>query len=218
LPAARDFKRAYDGDRGPNTGGMGSFAPARGVDVEAVRDQVHLPVIREPARRGSPFVGVLYAGLMLTESGPKILEFNARFGDPEAEVILPRVNSDLAALLVSATRGELEGITPIEVSPEACVGIVLCSGGYPGPFEKGKPITGLPEAERMPSVQIFHAGPAIEGGRRVSAGGRVLVVTALGPSLSEAAARAYEACDTIEFEGKHLRRDIPPKSARLTKP
>src|SRR5260370_1291293 len=151
---------------------------------------------------------------MLGEVGANNVGLKARFGDPEAEVILARVNSDLAALLISATLGELEGITPLEVSPEACVGIVLCSGGYPGPFEKGKPITGLPEAERMPSVQIFHAGTAIEGGRLVTAGGRVLVVTAMGPSLSEAAARAYEAADAIEFEGKHLRRDIPPKSAR----
>ena len=221
LPTARDYKQVYDGDRGPNTGGMGGHSPAASMDAATsseVLREIIWPTLKGLSAEGRPFCGVLYAGLMLTESGPKILEFNARFGDPEAEVILPRVNSDLAALLVSATRGELEGITPIEVSPEACVGIVLCSGGYPGPFEKGKPITGLPEAERMPSVQIFHAGTAIEGGRLVTAGGRVLVVTALGPSLSEAAARAYEACDTIEFEGKHLRRDIPPKSARLTKP
>jgi phosphoribosylamine---glycine ligase len=221
LPTARDYKQVYDGDRGPNTGGMGGHSPAASMDAATsseVLREIIWPTLKGLSAEGRPFCGVLYAGLMLTESGPKILEFNARFGDPEAEVILPRVNSDLAALLVSATRGELEGITPIEVSPEACVGIVLCSGGYPGPFEKGKPITGLPEAERMPSVQIFHAGTAIEGGRLVTAGGRVLVVTALGPSLSEAAARAYEACDTIEFEGKHLRRDIPPKSARPTKP
>lgn len=221
LPTARDYKKVYDGDRGPNTGGMGGHSPAASMDAAAcsqVLKEIIWPTLKGLSAEGRPFCGVLYAGLMLTESGPKILEFNARFGDPETEVILPRVNSDLAALLVSATRGELEGITPIEVSPEACVGIVLCSGGYPGPFEKGKPIMGLPEAERMPSVQIFHAGTAIEGGRLVTAGGRVLVVTAMGPSLSEAAARAYEACDTIEFEGKHLRRDIPPKSARQTKP
>jgi phosphoribosylamine--glycine ligase len=221
LPTARDYKRVYDGDRGPNTGGMGGHSPAASMDAATsseVLREIIWPTLRGLSAEGRPFCGVLYAGLMLTESGPKILEFNARFGDPEAEVILPRVNSDLAALLISATLGELEGITPLEVSPEACVGIVLCSGGYPGPFEKGKPITGLPEAERMPSVQIFHAGTAIEGGRLVTAGGRVLVVTAMGPSLSEAAARAYEAADTIEFEGRHLRRDIPPKSARQTKP
>src|SRR5512132_2231637 len=221
LPTARDYKKVYDGDRGPNTGGMGGHSPAASMDAATcsqVLKEIIWPTLKGLSAEGRPFCGVLYAGLMLTESGPKILAFNARFGDPEAEVILPRVNSDLAALLVSATRGELEGITPIEVSPEACVGLVLCTGGYPRPFEHGKPITGLPEAERMPSVQIFHAGTAIEGGRLVTAGGRVLVVTAMGPSLSEAAARAYEACDTIEFEGKHLRRDIPPKSARQTKP
>jgi len=221
LPTARDYKKVYDGDRGPNTGGMGGHSPAASMDAAAcsqVLKEIIWPTLKGLSAEGRPFCGVLYAGLMLTDSGPKILEFNARFGDPEAEVILPRVNSDLAGLLVSATRGELEGITPIEVSPEACVGIVLCSGGYPGPFEKGKPITGLPEAERMPSVQIFHAGTAIEGGRLVTAGGRVLVVTAMGPSLSEAAARAYEAADKIDFEGKHLRRDIPSKTARQTRP
>jgi len=217
LPTARDYKKVYDGDRGPNTGGMGGHSPAGSMDAamsSQVLKEIIWPALKGLAAEGRPFCGVLYAGLMLTESGPKVLEFNARFGDPEAEVILPRVDSDLVGLLVAATRGELEGITPIEVKPEACVGVVLCSGGYPGPFENGKPITGLTEAERMPAVQIFHSGTAIIGDRLVTAGGRVLVVTATGSTFSDAAARAYEAADKIEFEGKHLRRDIPPRTAR----
>src|SRR5205823_9218033 len=142
LPAARDFKRAYDGDRGPNTGGMGSFAPARGVDVEAVRDQVHLPVIRELARRGSPFVGVLFAGLMLTESGPKVLEFNARFGDPETQVLMPRLDGDLLQLLVAAAHGNLSG-TSVDVSGDAAVTVVLAGPDYPARSDyRGAAISG----------------------------------------------------------------------------
>jgi phosphoribosylamine---glycine ligase len=220
LPTARDYKKVYDQDRGPNTGGMGGHSPA-GAGMESgtssqVLKEIIWPTLKGMAVEGRPFCGVLYAGLMLTNSGPKILEFNARFGDPEAEVILPRVNSDLAALLVAATRVELEGVTPLEIKPEACVGVVLCSGGYPGPFESGKPITGVNEASRMPSVQIFHSGTAIVEDRLVTSGGRVLVVTAMGPTLADAAARAYEAADCIDFEGKHLRRDIPSGLVRQT--
>jgi phosphoribosylamine--glycine ligase len=151
---------------------------------------------------------VLYAGLMITDAGPKVLEFNARLGDPEAEVVLPRLQSDLAALLVSAGRGELDRHPPLDVKPEACVGVVLASGGYPGAYETGKPITGWHEAARMPSVEVFHAGTRREGDRLMTAGGRVFVVTASASTMAEAAARAYEAADTIQFEGKHLRRDI----------
>jgi phosphoribosylamine---glycine ligase len=220
LPTARDYKKVYDGDRGPNTGGMGGHSPAGILDAAAssqVLKEIIWPTLKGLSAEGRSFCGVLYAGLILTESGPKILEFNARFGDPEAEVILPRINSDLAALLLAATRQQLEGITPIEVRPEACVGVVLCSAGYPGPFEKGKPITGLNEAARVPSIQIFHAGTAINDERLVTAGGRVLVVTATAPTLSEAASRAYEAADSIEFEGKHLRRDIPSGLSRQSR-
>ncbi len=221
LPTARDYKKVYDGDRGPNTGGMGGHSPA-GAGMEAatssqVLKEIIWPTLRGMSAEGRPFCGVLYAGLMVTDSGPKILEFNARFGDPETEVILPRVNSDLAALLLAAIRGELEGVTPLEVKPEACVGVVLCAGGYPGPFEQGKPITGVNEASRLPSVQVFHAGTAINGDRLVTAGGRVLVVTAMGPTLGDASDRAYEAAAKIDFEGKHLRRDIPSGIARPTR-
>ena len=211
LPTARDYKKVYDGDRGPNTGGMGGHSPAGILDADTssqvLRDLVW-PTLKGLASEGREFRGVLYAGLMLTDSGPKILEFNARFGDPETEVILPRVQSDLAALLMAATRGELDRTPALEIKPEACVGVVLCAAGYPSAFERGKPISGLNEAVRLPSVQIFHAGTARDGDRFVTSGGRVLVATATAPTLADAADRAYEAADRIRFEGKHLRRDI----------
>jgi phosphoribosylamine--glycine ligase len=217
LPTARDYKKVYDGDRGPNTGGMGGHSPAGILDAATssrVLKEIIWPTLKGLAAEGRPFRGVLYAGLMLTDSGPKILEFNARFGDPEAEVILPRVQSDLAALLMAASRGELEGITPLEVKPEACVGVVLCSAGYPAGFATGKQISGLNEAARLPNVEIFHSGTARDGDRLITSGGRVLVVTATGSTLSEAAARAYEGADRITFEGKHLRRDIGKGAVR----
>ena len=220
LPTARDFKKVYDGDRGPNTGGMGGHSPAGILDAATssrVLKEIIWPTLKGLAAEGRYFRGVLYAGLMLTDSGPKILEFNARFGDPEAEVILPRVVSDLAALLRASARGELEGITPLEVKPEACVGVVLCSAGYPGGFVNGKPISGLNEASRLPSVEVFHAGTARDGNRLVTSGGRVLVATATGSTLAEAAARAYEAADRIEFEGKHFRRDIATGTIRQSR-
>jgi phosphoribosylamine--glycine ligase len=211
LPAARDFKRAYAGDRGPNTGGMGGWAPTPAVTPALEREisaRIVTPVLRALAQRGTPYRGALYAGLMLTASGPQVIEFNARFGDPETEVVLPRLQSDLAALLVAAGRGELERHPSLDVKPEACVGVALCSGGYPGHYEIGKPITGWNEAARMPSVELFHSGTGRDGNRLVTAGGRVFVVTATAPTIAEAAARAYAAADAVQFEGKHLRRDI----------
>jgi phosphoribosylamine--glycine ligase len=211
LPTSRDYKKVYDGDRGPNTGGMGSHSPAGNLDAAVSADvfrDIIRPAVAGLASEGRPFRGVLYAGLMITESGTKVLEFNARLGDPEAEVVLPRLQSDLAALLVAAGRGELERHPPLDVKPEACVGVVLCSGGYPGHYETGKPISGWAEAAHIPSVELFHSGTAREGDRLVTAGGRVFVVTATAPTMAEAAARAYEAADAIQFEGKHLRRDI----------
>jgi phosphoribosylamine--glycine ligase len=211
LPTARDYKKVYDGDRGPNTGGMGAHSPAGNLDAAAsakVFKDIIRPVVGGLAAEGRPFRGLLYAGLIITEAGPKVLEFNARFGDPETEVVLPRLQSDLAALLVAAGRGELEGHPPLDVKPEACVGVVLCSRGYPGHYETGKPITGWNEAARIPSVELFHAGTGRDGDRLVTAGGRVLVVTATAPTMAEAAARAYGAADIVQFEGKHLRQDI----------
>ena len=217
LPTARDYKKVYDGDRGPNTGGIGAHSPSGNLDADAssrVFREIIRPAVAGLAAEGRPFHGILYAGLMLTDSGPRVLEFNARFGDPETEVILPRLQSDLAALLIASVRGELEKHPPLDVKPEACVGVVLCSGGYPGSYETGKPITGWSEAARMPSVEIFHSGTGRDGDRLVTAGGRVVVVTATAPTLADAAARAYEAADVIEFEGKHLRRDIAATAAR----
>ncbi len=217
LPTARDYKRVYDGDRGPNTGGMGAHSPAGVLNAEtasqALKD-ILWPTFRGLQAEGRGFRGVLYAGLMVTDTGPKVLEYNARFGDPETEVILPRVTSDMADVLLAAARGGLERFLPLEVKNEACVGIVLCAGGYPGNHERGHPITGLAETARMPGVEVFHAGTARDGDRLVTAGGRVLVVTATAASMTEAAARAYEAADRIHFEGKQMRRDIAASGMR----
>jgi phosphoribosylamine--glycine ligase len=217
LPTARDYKKVYDGDRGPNTGGMGAHSPAGVLNAEAasqVLKDILWPTFRGLQAEGRAFRGVLYAGLMVTDSGPKVLEYNARFGDPETEVVLPRVTSDMADVLLAASRKGLERFLPLEVKNEACVGIVLCAAGYPGNHERGRPITGLPEAARMPGVELFHAGTARDGDRLVTAGGRVLVVTATAASMTEAAARAYEAADRIQFEGKHMRRDIAAGGVR----
>jgi len=212
LPTARDYKKVYDGDRGPNTGGMGGHSPAGVLDAEGsslVYREIVWPTLRGLAEEGRPFRGVLYAGVMVTDLGPKVLEFNARFGDPETEVILPRVVTDMAAVLRAAlTTGELERFSPLEVKAEVCAGIVLCAAGYPGVTVRGKIITGLTEASQVPGVEIFHGHTEQVGDQLVTAGGRVMVVTATAPSLSEATARAYEAAERIQFEGKHFRRDI----------
>jgi phosphoribosylamine--glycine ligase len=212
LPTARDYKKVYDGDRGPNTGGMGGHSPSGVLDAEGssrVFREIVWPTLRGLAAEGRPFRGVLYAGVMVTDAGPKVLEFNARFGDPETEVILPRIVTDMAAVLRAAlATGELEKYSPLEVKAEVCAGVVLCAGGYPGVIARGKVITGLTEASQVPGVEVFHAHTERSGDRLVTAGGRVMVVTAMAPSLSEARAQAYEAAERIEFEGKHFRRDI----------
>ena len=212
LPTARDYKKVYDGDRGPNTGGMGGHSPSGVLDAEGsslVFREIVWPTLRGLAAEGRPFRGVLYAGVMVTDAGPKVLEFNARFGDPETEVILPRIVTDMAAVLRAAqVKGELERYSPLEVKAEVCAGVVLCAGGYPGVIVRGKVITGLKEASQVPGVEIFHAHTELSGDQLVTAGGRVMVVTAMAPSLSEATARAYEASERIQFEGKHVRRDI----------
>ena len=211
LPTARDSKKVYDGDRGPNTGGMGAHSPAGVLNAETASQalkEILWPTFRGLQAEGREFRGVLYAGLMVTDAGPRILEYNARFGDPETEVILPRVTSDMAELLLATASGGLDKFLPLEVKNEACVGVVLCAAGYPGNHEKGRPITGLAEASRLPGVEVFHAGTARDGDRLVTAGGRVLVVTATAGSMTEAAARAYDAADRIHFEGQQLRRDI----------
>jgi len=216
LASAQDYKRIFDGDRGPNTGGMGSYSPAPEVDADRANEicrDVHQPVLDELSRRGIPFHGVLYAGLMLTADGPKVLEFNVRFGDPETQAILPRLRSDLLDLLERATvPGGLDGAA-LDWSPDAAVTVVLASRGYPESSSKGDVISGLDEVPA--AVHVTHAGTArSDDGTIVTAGGRVLNVTALGTDLAEARAAAYAAADMIEFDGKQLRRDIALREVR----
>jgi phosphoribosylamine--glycine ligase len=209
LAAARDYKRVGDDDTGPNTGGMGSYSPVPEIgatQIEVLVETVHRPVLAELARRGSPFVGLLYAGLMLTEAGPKVLEFNCRFGDPETQSILPRVQGDLLETLAAATSGDLDG-GALGAGEDACVAIVLAGRDYPARSDSGTPISGIEEAEAAGAL-VFHAGTASRGGRLVTNGGRVLNVSALGASLEEARQRAYAACEAISFDGMHFRRDI----------
>jgi phosphoribosylamine--glycine ligase len=210
LAPARDFKRAHDGDRGANTGGMGCISPVPGVGDEAVADivaQVHRPVINELARRGTPFRGCLYAGLILTADGPRVIEFNVRFGDPEAQVILPRMAGDLLELLARAADGSLEGCDA-EVAERACVSVVLAARGYPDAPELGDPIGGIDEAGEVEGVTVFHAGTAEHAAGLVTAGGRVLNVTAIGPDFETARRRAYAGVDAIRIDGSHHRTDI----------
>jgi phosphoribosylamine---glycine ligase len=209
LPAAQDFKRLRDGDAGPNTGGMGSYSPVPVVSDDAASDlvdAVHRPVLAELAERGSPFVGLLYAGLMLTDDGPRVLEFNCRFGDPETQALLPRLEGDLLAVLMAAAAGALDPVD-LTASPEAAVTVVLAAGGYPDAAEKGVEIRGIDAAEKTGAL-VFHAGTALREGRILSAGGRVLNVTSTGPTVADARERAYEAVRQIEFPGAQYRSDV----------
>ncbi|MEA2458370.1 MAG: phosphoribosylamine---glycine ligase [Thermoleophilaceae bacterium] len=213
MAPAQDYKRIFDGDEGPNTGGMGSYSPVPGYDADWAMEAaqaVHQPIVDDLRRRGTPFHGVLYAGLMMTESGPKVLEYNARFGDPETQAILPRLRSDPLELLDRAARpGGLEG-AEIEWSPEFAVTLVMASRGYPESSSSGDVIGGLDGLAG--DVEVLHAGTAERDGRIVTAGGRVLNVTALGTTPAEARERAYAAADTIDFDGKQLRRDIAARA------
>ena len=209
LGTARDHKRAYDGDMGPNTGGMGAFSPANnfGTELQAQFDrEVMRPLMNGLNESGVLFRGLLFPGLMITADGPRVLEFNCRFGDPETQVILPRLKSDLLELLEATIDGTLDRTT-IEWDERAAVTVVLASGGYPNKYDVGKPIVGL-EMACPHGVHIFHAGTRRENGNVVTAGGRVLAVTALGESVAAARTRAYEAVSQIDFEGCHYRRDI----------
>ena len=211
LAPARDHKRVGDGDTGPNTGGMGAYSPLPDVDddlVEQVRRTVLEPTVAELARRGARYQGLLYAGLVLTSAGPRVLEFNCRFGDPETQAILPRLTGDLAQLARAAAEGTLAGCK-VSWDPRACVSVVLAAAGYPGPYRTGLQVEGLEAAAARPGVQLFHAGTAPgPGGRVLTAGGRVLAVTALGDDLADARARAYQAAELVRFDGVHYRRDI----------
>jgi phosphoribosylamine--glycine ligase len=209
---AQDFKRIGDGDVGPNTGGMGAYSPVPGAPSTAdLVEQVHAPVLYELERRGIRFSGCLYAGLMLTADGVRVLEFNVRFGDPETQVLIPRLEGDLCAALLATSEGRLRDDV-IRVSDEACVSVVLASGGYPTSPRVGDPIEGVEAAAACDGVEVFHAGTARVQGRLVTAGGRVLNVSARGRTLHEARERAYAAAELITFEGRQLRSDIAQRA------
>jgi phosphoribosylamine--glycine ligase len=206
LPPAQDFKRLDDCDRGPNTGGMGAFSPAA-ADVEELLERVHRPVLAELARRDVPFTGLLYAGLMLTADGPRVLEFNARFGDPETQAILPLLDGDLLAALAAAAAGDLAGVE-LPAADRAAVTITIAGRDYPAAGDRGTPIDGIADAEATGAV-VFHAGTALDpSGRIVSNGGRVLNVTAVGEDVAEARRRAYAGVERISFAGAKFRTDI----------
>jgi phosphoribosylamine--glycine ligase len=210
LESARDHKRAFDGDKGPNTGGMGAFSPANNwtLGLAAQFDkEVMKPVLRGLKKEGVEFRGLLFPGLMITADGARLLEFNCRFGDPETQAILPRLKSDLLPLLEATIDGQIDRCT-IEWDKRATVTVVLASGGYPEKYETGKPISGLEDAAKLEDVRIFHAGTKRANGEIVTAGGRVLAVTALGSTIEGARTRAYEAVSRIHFDGCHYRRDI----------
>jgi len=214
MAPAQDYKRIFDGDRGPNTGGMGSYSPVPGIErghAEVLARAVHQPIVDELRRRGTPFHGVLYAGLMMTAEGPKVLEYNCRFGDPETQAVLPRLRSDLLEVLQAAsTPGGLEGVT-LEWSQDWAVTVVLASRGYPESSSSGDEITGLRNIDSL-EVEVLHAGTAEEDGKIVTAGGRVLSVTGIGPTAAEARERAYAAAERVEFEGKQMRHDIAARA------
>ncbi len=207
---AQDHKRAYDGDKGPNTGGMGTYAPAA-MMTEALRAQVMndiiFPTVEAMKKEGCPFRGVLFAGLMLTREGPKLLEYNARFGDPETQVLMARLESDLYAALLACATGGLDKVK-ISFRRDAAVCVVMASNGYPGAYEKGSVIKGIEKANALPGVKVFHAGTDKRGDDIVAVGGRVLGVTAFGGSVAEAQSNAYRAVDAIDWPGGFCRRDI----------
>ncbi len=216
LVPCQDYKQLGDGDTGPNTGGMGTISPPAIMDQEMFSrslNEIILPTISGMEAEGRTYRGVLYAGLMITPQGPKVLEFNARFGDPETQVLMPRLESDLVGPLMAAADGRLQDVK-LQWKREACACIVLASGGYPGSYEKGFPIQGISEAEASEHITVFHSGTRQEENQVVTHGGRVLGVTALGADLGQAVTRAYAGVEAIHFEGKTFRRDIGYRSGR----
>ena len=208
MAGAQDHKRVGDGDTGPNTGGMGAYSPAPVLSPaleQVAMEKFIKPTVAAMAAKGRPYLGVLYLGLMITKQGPKLVEYNARFGDPECQVLMPRLKSDLLTALLAAREGKL---TPLQWRDEVALTVVMASKGYPGAYEKGHVITGLKEAAKVPGVTVFHAGTERRGDAIVAVGGRVLNVTALGKTVAEAQARAYQAVDLIHWNGAFCRRDI----------
>ena len=214
LASSQDHKRVYDGDRGPNTGGMGAYSPAPVVNSELHRrilDEILSPLLRGLKKRGVLYQGVLYAGLMINENGPKVLEFNARFGDPECQPVIMRLKSDLMPLLEATVERRLDRVDP-EWYEESSVCVVLCSQGYPGSYEKGKEIRGLEKLKDWKRGAVFHAGTVKEDGRWLTSGGRVLGVTALGSNIEEAVGEVYQAVGKIRWEGMHYRKDVAQRA------
>ncbi len=214
LDSSQDHKRIFDDDIGPNTGGMGAYSPAPILTeklYKTVESRIIEPVIRGMQRNGTPFKGVLYAGLMVTAEGPMVLEFNVRFGDPETQAILPRMKSDLVELMLASCEERLDTVK-LRWDKRSCVCVVMSSGGYPGEYEKGKEISGLKEAQQVPDTFIFHAGTKKEDSRILTSGGRVLGVTSLGMGIEKAIEQAYQAVDKINFDRCFFRRDIGSKA------
>jgi phosphoribosylamine--glycine ligase len=210
MASSQDHKRIFDADRGPNTGGMGAYSPAPVVSKEIEKlamDTVMIPTVRAMEKEGRLFKGVLYAGLMIHQGKPKVLEFNARFGDPETQPIMARLESDLIDIIESILDGSLAGTT-ISWKPDSAVCVVMASGGYPGTYETGKAISGLDRAAAVKNVVVFHSGTALKGGVVVTDGGRVLGVTGTGPTVAAAIDTAYAGVREIAFDGAHYRRDI----------
>jgi phosphoribosylamine--glycine ligase len=215
LETAQDHKAAYDEDKGPNTGGMGAYSPAPLITpllMDNIIGQVLVPAVHAMKRRNRPFRGILYAGLMITHQGPKVLEFNVRFGDPEAQPLLMRMKSDLVPVLVAAAEGRLREVEPITWDPRPAICVVMAAEGYPGEYQKGQVIRGLDEANQVEGVKVFHAGTALKNGEVVTAGGRVLGVTAVGDRLGDAKLRAYQAVKLIRWPGAWCRHDISDKA------
>ena len=218
MESSQDHKPIGDGDTGPNTGGMGAYSPAPVVTEDLMNQitrEILVPAVDGMNRNGTPYKGVLYAGLMITGGGPRVLEFNVRFGDPETQPILMRLRSDLLEVLLAVCDGTLDQIS-LKWDPRPAVCVVMASGGYPGDYQKGKKITGLKDAERLEDVVVFHAGTKDRDGDIVTSGGRVLGVTALGQTVADAKTTAYQAVDKIKFEGAYCRRDIADKAIKQT--
>jgi phosphoribosylamine--glycine ligase len=217
LAPAQDHKRAFDGDTGPNTGGMGAYSPAPLATAElmnAIETEALVPTVHAMKRKRTPFRGILYAGVMQTNQGPRILEYNCRMGDPETQPVLMRLKSDLFELFLAAAEDRLDAIEPLEWDPRPTICVVLASGGYPGPFAKGKIISGLDEAAKVPGVKVFHAGTKLVDGIPATDGGRVLGVTAIGDTLADAKKAAYGAVAKISFPGMFYRKDIGDKALK----
>ena len=215
LPAAQDHKAAYDGDQGPNTGGMGAYSPAPLVTpamLEQIQERILVPTIHQMKRSRRPFRGILYAGLMVTKHGIKVLEYNVRFGDPECQPILLRLQSDLVDVLEATVDGKLDEIAPLVWDERPSVCVVMASEGYPGKYQTGRPIRGLEQAAAVPDVKVFHAGTTMKGDQVVTSGGRVLGVTALGATIAQAKLQAYTAVKQIRWEGAWCRKDISDKA------